>query len=143
MAIRENPRIVFINREQTFRFNLSGLQPRTRHYMYFERQLVAANKVKPVTGKKGDALFTDENGKLSFDYYYDSGLTTTQTPLAEGQRLANLISGVKEIVVATTYTTTTLPSEFTKTALSYYIGMIPLSVYIPPEDEFEQINITR
>jgi hypothetical protein len=144
MATRENPTIVFLNREQTFRFSLKGLQPLTQHYFYFERRRVAATSIKPVGGKIGDPLMTDMSGMVQFDYYYDSGITEDTSPLANAQKQANLIGGVKEVALSTTLAASnTLPSNFMDTSLSYYIGHITINVFIPPESEFKEIKVTR
>jgi hypothetical protein len=142
MATRENPTIVFLNREQTFRFNLKGLQPLTRHYFYFERNAAATTSIKPAGGKIGDPLMTDSSGMVVFDYYYDSGITSDTSPLANAQKQANLIGGVKEVAVST-LSATKLPSNFMDTSLSYYIGHITINVFIPPESEFKEIKVTR
>lgn len=142
MAIKENPRVVFVNREQTFRFSLSGLQPLTKHYLYVERRLIESAKIKPVDGKVGDELYTDADGKLVFDYYYDSGITNDTTPLTEAQRIAHLVAGNKEVVVTTTLASS-LQTGFEKEAVSYFISHILVQVYIPPESDFAQINVTR
>lgn len=124
---KKEKRIAFVAREQSFRITVSGLQPTTTHYVYFERQLVDATKLKPVGGKIGDALATDANGKLTFDYYYDSGLPASQSTVTEARRLAALIAGRKELII-THKSTSVLPSDFESTYLSYVKTFIEVQV---------------
>jgi hypothetical protein len=138
MPQRTNPRVQFISREQVFRFAVNALQPLTIHNFYFERQLVDASKLKPVGGKIGDILKTDENGYVEFDYYYDSGLAGGETPLEQAQAAANALAGVKEVIL-TTLGTATLPDDYETLALSYFRSHIRVSVYIPPVSEFEEV----
>lgn len=132
-----NPKIIFVAREQTFRFNLSGLMPQTVHYFYFERQRVSSTKLKPSGGKLGDALLSDADGKLVFDYFYDSGITP-ESSVERAQQQAALLAGTKEVVL-TNINSSTITEGFQATSLSYYRSHIRINVYIPPESEFTKI----
>lgn len=123
----------FVAREQKFTFTLSGLLPLTVHSFYFERQKVAAGKLKPVGGVLGGTLKTDENGKITFDFFYDSGITADKTSLEQAQSAANLIAGNKEVVLAA-MTYDTLPDTFESTSFSYYRGHIRLQAVFPASE---------
>lgn len=138
MPERKDPRVEFISREQVFRFAVNSLQPLTIHNFYFERQLVDSSKLKPVGGKLGDALKTDADGYVEFDYYYDSGLAGGETPLEQAQAAANAVAGTKEVIV-TTLGVARLPDDYDTLALSYFRSHIRVQVYIPPVSEFEEV----
>lgn len=139
MSTRTNPRVYFVAREQTFTFNVSGLLPQTTHYFYFERQLVPASKLKPQGGKIGDALVTDSNGKMTFEYFYDSGLTGDKTTLEQSQAASNLVAGNKEVALTTT-NSQTLAEDFMTTSLSCYRSHIRIQVLYPPESEYVAVE---
>lgn len=107
----------FITRDQVFNIKLTGLMPRTVHYLYVETKLQPASVCKPYGKNLGDALITDDNGQLTFDYYYSSGLGTADTLLATAQQQAASIAGNKQIVVGN-QSVATLPSDYLKTFLS-------------------------
>lgn len=137
--IKKTPRVVFISREQIFRFTLSGLLPQTIHNVYFERQKVDSNYLKPLSGSLGDPLKTDINGKLIFDFYYQTGLSSAETTVEQAQEKAILISGRKQVIVAS-ISDAILPSAF-ETILSYYVAQIDIQVAIPPQDQFNEVEI--
>lgn len=138
MPERKDPRVQFTSREQVFRIAVNGLQPMTIHNFYFERQLVDSSKLKPVGGKLGDTLKTDGDGYVEFDYYYDSGLGSAETPLEQAQKQANAVAGVKEVIL-TTLSVAKLPDNYDSLALSYFRSHIRVQVYIPPLSEFEDV----
>jgi hypothetical protein len=139
MPTKTNPRVYFVAREQTFRFNVSGLLPATAHYFYFERQLVPATKLKPLGGKVGDSLVTDANGKLTFDYMYDSGLTSDKTTLEQSQAISNLVAGNKEVALTAT-SAASLSEDFMTTNLSCFRSHIRIQVLYPPESEYTEVQ---
>lgn len=134
-----NPKIIFLAREQVFRFTLSGLMPSTVHQFYFERQRVASSKLKPSGGKLGDALKTDIDGKITFDYFYDSGISP-ESSVEKAQQQAALVAGNKEVVL-TNINTSSLSEGFQTTSLSYFRGHIRINVYIPQESEYTRIAV--
>lgn len=137
--IKKSPRIVFISREQIFRFNISGLLPLTVHNLYFERQKVDPSYIKPLSGSLGDLLKTDNNGKLIFDFYFQTGLSSAETTVEQAQEKAILLSGRKQIIVAS-ISDSALPSSF-QSVLSYYGTTIDIQVAIPPQDQFNEVEI--
>lgn len=138
MPTKTNPRVYFVAREQTFTFNVSGLLPSTVHYFYFERQLVPASKLKPEGGKLGDLLVTDSNGKVTFDFLYDSGLTGDKTTLEQSQAASNLIAGNKEVALTTT-NTQVLAEDFMTTSLSCFRSHIRIQVLYPRDSEYTEV----
>jgi len=85
----------FIVREHAILFNVVGLKPTTRHYFYFDN-VDNSSKCAPESGKKGDSLISDKNGKITFVFFYDSDIdasTDRQKVVSE----VNRIAGVKEI----------------------------------------------
>jgi len=131
------PKIFFIARDQVFRLSISSLKPSTTHNLFFERVRVLAANIKPLGGSLGDPIVTDSDGKVVFDYFYNSGITNNATEVDQAQKIANTIAGKKEIVIADT-NEVLLIDGFEKTTLSYFRTMINVSVYIVPESEYVQ-----
>ena len=113
--------------------------PSTTHYFYFERQLVPAAKLKPLGGKAGDPLISDSNGKMTFDYSYDSGLTGDKTSLEQSQAVSNMVAGNKEVALTTT-NSQTLAEDFMTTSLSCYRSHIRIQVLYPAETEYVEVT---
>lgn len=137
LSIRTNPRIFFTTREQTFRIKGTGLMPLTVHYLYVERKRVNANDIKVVGSKLGNSIISDINGMVEFDYYYNSGISSAATSEEEAKKTANLLAGTKEIVLSN-IEATALPSDFRLSSTSYMQTEIYVSVYIPPQAEFQE-----
>jgi hypothetical protein len=117
-------RYTFASNEQVFRIDIVGLQPLTTHYVYAEGKQLDSSKIKPVGKKIGDPLVTDSNGSVSFDYYFDSGLsTTTIYELTEAQKAEKLVAGAKSIIVGNV-STESLPDTYQDEWLSYWSGVI-------------------
>lgn len=127
--------IYFTVRDQVFNITVNGLKPNTVHNCYFERKLVDISKIKPKNGQLGNTLITDQNGSVTFDYYYESGVGTQATQLNSAQQTAANLAGVKEIIV-TDSTSPSLDVGYEDTASSIFNGRINISVYIPPESEW-------
>lgn len=129
------PQIFFTVRDQVFRISVSSLKPSTVHYFYFERVRVSASKIKPVGGSLGDSIVTDSDGKVSFDYYFDSGISTNATEVDQAQKIANTIAGKKEIVVADS-NVSSLTDDFEKASQSHFKSSINVSVYVVSDSEY-------
>lgn len=129
------PQIFFTVRDQVFRISVSSLKPSTVHYFYFERVKVSGSKIKPVGGSLGDPIVTDLDGKVSFDYYFDSGISTNATEVDQAQKIANTIAGRKEVVVADS-NVSSLTDDFEKSSQSYFKSAINVSVYVVSENEY-------
>jgi hypothetical protein len=136
---KRTPRIVFVSREQVFRFNIYGLLPMTIHNMYFERQKISASYIKPLSGSLGDQLKSDENGKLVFDFYFQTGLPAAETTVEQAQEKAVLLSGRKQVIVAS-ISDEIFPSSI-ESILSLYETNINVQVVIPPQDQFNEVEL--
>lgn len=60
-------------KDQSFDVDCRGLKPFTVHNFYVDGTDNTA-KCKPVGGSLGDSLLTDMNGRISFKFYYTSGI---------------------------------------------------------------------
>jgi hypothetical protein len=136
---KRTPRVIFVSREQVFRFTISGLLPMTVHNMYFERQKVDPFSIKPLSGSLGDQLKSDENGKLVFDFYFQTGLPAAETTVEQAQEKAVLLSGRKQIIVAS-ISDETFPT-ISDAILSLYVTNIEVAVAIPPQDQFNEVEL--
>lgn len=100
----------YVVRDQRFEFKLAGLKPNTRHYFYFEGTDLSA-KCQMLNGKIGTGLFTDNQGKMDFFFYYQSGISASNNLKTE-LSLYSKIAGVKKILVkssdAVSYAETTI-----------------------------------
>lgn len=137
--VKKTPRIIFISREQVFRISLTGLLPFTVHNVYLERQKISGNFLKPLSGSLGDPLKTDSDGKLIFDYYFQTGLPAAETTVEQAQEKAALLSGTKQIIIAS-ISESVFPSSF-QSILSYCIAAIHVQVAIPSRDEFVEVEV--
>jgi len=131
--------LFFTVRDQVFTVTIFGLRPSTTHYCYFERNLVSSSQIKPQNGDLGDPIITDSDGKVVFDFYFKSGASNAATTIAEGQRFAASIAGIKELVV-TNQNVTSLALGFEESVDSFFTSQIQVSVYIPPESGYQTIN---
>jgi hypothetical protein len=102
---------------------------------------VLAANIKPLGGSLGDPIVTDSDGKVIFDYFYNSGITSNATEVDQAQKIANTIAGRKEIVVAD-LNEVSLIDGFEKTTLSYFRTMINVSVFVVPESQYIKNIIT-
>ena len=131
--------LYFTVRDQVFTVVIHVLRPLTTHYCYFERKLVSATQIKPLNKNLGDPIITDVDGKVTFDFYYQSGVSGAATSVAEGQRFAASIAGTKELTVLN-QSTSSLGVGFEETADSFFTTQLQISVYLPPESEYQVIN---
>ena len=131
--------LYFTTRDRVFTITVYGLRPSTIHYCYFERQLVPSSQIKPYGKNLGDNIVSDQSGQVVFDFYYQSGASTAATSIAEGQRLAASLAGVKELVVIN-QNTSSLSNDYEQTADSFFSTQIQISVFIPTEQEYEVIT---
>jgi hypothetical protein len=135
MPTYKDQKIIFIVAPQKFTLSLTGLMPSTVHHVYFERQKIAASKLKPQSGNLGDDITTDENGQVTIEFYYDTGLPAAATTYAYFQELRSSVAGVKHIAVCST-NVDSLSSDFQSSALSYAESSISVEIYNPTEAEF-------
>jgi len=135
MPTYKNQKVIFIAAPQKFTITVRGLLPRTIHYAYFEANKIDSGNIKPVNGKLGDDLLTDENGQMTFEYYYDSGLPASASSYAYFQELRASVAGTKKVVV-TNINQSSLPTNYTDTSLSYAESSIGIEIYDASSSEF-------
>ncbi len=110
---------IFLAKQEAFTVDARGLLPSTLHYVFFENKRVANTDIKPLNGKIGDLLFTDENGKVSFVFYYRSEIQSLVSEEAYAETMLR-IGGDKELVVASSNgSTTELPDFYENIFPSY------------------------
>lgn len=131
-----NPRISFVVSNQAFDVTVNGLIPLSRHFLYFERQRQADSTCSPRGGSVGQALISDLNGKLSFTYFYNSGLPTETSSLEQAQTLANAVAGTKELIILN-FDQPTIDTSFDMTAISFARTYIRIQVFLPSQTELE------
>lgn len=108
----DNIRYLYMAKQEAFSVSVNGLIPLTRHFVFFEGNKVSAQNIKPLNGKAGDSLYTDENGRCSFVFYYTSPLISSSSEQLYNE-IAQRIGGDKQLVVASTPSTVnTLPTNF-------------------------------
>lgn len=56
--------------DTTFEVEASGLKKNSRYYFYFG-DMDKGNECKPFGGELGDPLYSDANGKLKFNFYFN------------------------------------------------------------------------
>lgn len=88
----------FTAQSQAFTITVNGLVPLTRHFVYFERRRQSDSICAPVGGAVGQPLVTNSSGTLRFVYYYNAGLSETNSFEAM-QNMFNSLVGVKVIDV--------------------------------------------
>ena len=130
-----NAQIVFLLREQSFNITVTGLLPLTYHYVYYEGKQAPGTQYKPIDGKLGDSLISDENGQLKFVFYVNTNLPSATTTLAEYYSLINALVGKKQLVI-TNIKQTTLPDDYKTQAFSYAEQYITIDAYKPTDQEF-------
>lgn len=88
----------YILNEQQITLTVPGLKPNTKHLFYFDG-VDSSSDCAPQYGKIGSDLFSDENGELTFTFFYRSSIVATtdfKSELSDNDKIA----GVKKIVVA-------------------------------------------
>lgn len=137
--------VKYVTRDQVFTMTLSGLMPLTVHYVYMDNNLIASSKIKPQGGNIGDTLKTDQNGQVTFNFYYSGGLMSDSTPWAESEKIQANLAASKKIVVANK-STTTLDIDYTSTYLSYASITIKVDVatsttFIPTAAIYQTVEV--
>lgn len=86
---------------QKFIISITGLKPNTQHKFIFGSEDHTAKCVQIRTGNvvATDGLLSDENGVLSFDYYYDAGIDEATTDWQQQNSIASSVAGDKSFRV--------------------------------------------
>lgn len=108
---------------QKFVISMSGLKPNTNHTFTFdgEDRTSKCSQVRTSTTNTS-GLRSDENGILTFDFYYDAGLNEAATDVEAQNRIIANIAGQKRFVVENTSGTSRAAGVIT---LAYYSNIIP------------------
>jgi hypothetical protein len=94
--------LAYIADAQKFAINVTGLKPNTYHRFMFgdeDRTAKCSQSRSSTTNTSG--LLTDDNGTLSFDFYYDAGIDEATSDLEQQNRLASATAGVKVFSIET------------------------------------------
>ena len=129
------PLIVFLVRDQSFDIKLTGLLPSTYHYLYYEGKRVDTNSFKPLGGKLGDPLISDENGQISLTLYVNTNLPEAVSALADYYKIIDSVVGKKQVVVMN-INQTDLPTDYKTTAFSYAESYITIEAFRPTQEQF-------
>jgi len=137
--------VKYVTRDQVFTMTLSGLMPLTVHYVYMDNNLIASSKIKPQGGSIGDALKTNQNGQVTFDFYYSGGLMSDSTPWAESEKIQSNLAASKKIVIASK-SISTLDTDYESTYLSYASITIKVDVatstsFIPTAAIYQTVEV--
>lgn len=130
------PQIVFLLRDQSFNVTATGLLPLTYHFLYYEGKRCSDTQFKPLGGKLGDPLISDENGQINFVFYVNTNLPQSTTALTEYYSFINALVGKKQLVLVN-INQPTLPADFKTQAFSYTEQYINIEAYRPTEQEFQ------
>jgi hypothetical protein len=90
----------FIADSQLFQIAVTGLKPNTYHQFIFntEDQTAKCSQVRTSTTNT-NGLLSDANGVVTFDFYYDAGITEASSDLQQQNRLAAAVAGTKTFVL--------------------------------------------
>lgn len=123
--------IFYLADSQKFTISLSGLKPNTNHTFTFdgEDKTSKCSQVRTSTTNT-TGLRSDENGIMSFDFYYDAGLDEAGTDAEAVNRVISRIAGQKRFSVQNTDGT------------SRGAGVITLAYYSNIPTTIDYLNIT-
>ena len=93
----------YITDSEKFTISASGLKPNTNHVFKFdgEDKTSKCSQVRTSTTNT-TGLRSDENGILTFDFYYDAGLDEAATDVAAQNRIISNAAGQKRFVIENT-----------------------------------------
>jgi hypothetical protein len=108
----------YIADSQKFIISVSGLKPNTNHTFTFdgEDRTSKCSQVRTSTTNT-TGLRSDENGIMTFDFYYDAGLDEAATDATAQNRIISNIAGQKRFVIENTGGTSRAAGAIT---LAYY-----------------------
>ena len=122
----------YIVDSQKFVISVSGLKPNTNHTFTFdgEDKTSKCSQVRTSTTNT-TGLRSDENGIMTFDFYYDAGLDEAETDVEAQNRIISNIAGQKRFVIENTDGTSRAAGVIT---LAYYSNL--------PAIDTNNLNIT-
>ncbi len=111
----------YIADSQKFIISVSGLKPNTNHTFTFdgEDKTSKCSQVRTSTTNT-TGLRSDENGIMTFDFYYDAGLDEATTDITAQNRIISNIAGQKRFVIENTGGTSRAAGAIT---LAYYSNL--------------------
>ena len=111
----------YIADSQKFVIAVSGLKPNTNHVFTFdgENRTSKCSQVRTSTTNT-TGLRSDENGILTFDFYYDAGLDEATTDVAAQNRIISNIAGQKRFSIENNDGTSRAAGAIT---LAYYSNL--------------------
>lgn len=124
--------IFYIADSQKFVISISGLKPLTNHTFNFdgEDRTSKCSQVRTSTTNT-TGLRSDENGTLTFDFYYDAGLDETGSDTQARNRVISNIAGQKRFTVENT------------DGSSRAHGVITLAFYSDYEESVAGLNVSE
>ena len=116
----------YIADSQKFVISVSGLKPNTNHTFTFdgENKTSKCSQVRTSTTNT-TGLRSDENGILTFDFYYDAGLDEAITDITVQNRIISNIAGQKRFEITNTDATSRAAGVIT---LAYYSNLPPIDI---------------
>jgi hypothetical protein len=111
----------YIADSQKFVISVSGLKPNTNHVFTFdgENKTSKCSQVRTSTTNT-TGLRSDENGVMTFDFYYDAGLDEAETDIEAQNRIISNIAGQKRFEITNTDETSRAAGVIT---LAYYSNL--------------------
>jgi hypothetical protein len=90
----------FVADSQKFIISTSGLKPNTYHKFTFngEDQTAKCAQVRDTTVNTS-GLLSDKNGVITFDFFYDAGITEATSDVTQQNKMAAAMAGTKSFVV--------------------------------------------
>jgi len=90
----------YIADSQKFIISVSGLKPNTNHTFTFdeENKTSKCSQIKTSTTNT-TGLRSDQNGIMTFNFYYDAGLDEAETDVEAQNRIISNIAGQKRFVI--------------------------------------------
>jgi hypothetical protein len=122
----------YIVDSQKFIISISGLKPNTNHTFTFDEEdkTSKCSQIRTSTTNT-TGLRSDENGIMSFDFYYDAGLDEAETDVEAQNRIISNIAGQKRFIVENNDGTSRAAGAIT---LAYYSNL--------PVTSTNNLNIT-
>ena len=102
----------YISDSQEFGMIVTGLKPNTLHTFTFDNTNQSA-RCRPVGRKLGDQLVSNAEGILTFKYFYDAGLSETESDAQVFNALLGTIAGPKAFSVQSTDSTSRASGQVT------------------------------
>ena len=91
---------VWVGDSQKFIISVTSLKPNTSHKFIFNGEdLTAKCKQVRTETTNTSGLFSDGNGVLTFDFYFDAGITEASSDMQQQNKLAAAAAGIKSFQI--------------------------------------------